>query len=336
MSGKPPRTKLTIATRGSKLALWQADYVASLLAQRGVQTEKLVIKTTADRIQDRFLHELGGKGLFVKELEEALVEKHADLAVHSLKDMTASLQAPFVLAAIMKRHSPYDAIIFRPDVVAKSPDRLPRGRDVTAATIAAIRPLTIGTGSLRRQSLLEIAAPGLEVVGIRGNVDTRLAKLHGGAWDAIILAEASLERLGIKDVEARRLAPDWFIPSASQGALAIETRADDELAGWLGAELGCAATTLHVGIERALLARLGGDCNMPFACHVWADEAAGGLRARAGIYAKSGASALAQHAGPAGGAHGEGFLETLTDALARAGAGRILRELGLTVPARFA
>ncbi len=318
---------IVMATRGSPLALWQADYVASLLAQRGHKVEKLIIKTTADRIQDRFLHEIGGKGLFVRELEQALVDGRAHIAVHSLKDMTARLEAPFALGAVLKRHSPADAMIFRSDVAARLGD-LPEV--LGAADVARFGKLKVGTGSLRRQAIFTAAAPNFELVGIRGNVDTRIRKLEAGEWDAIVLAEASLDRLGIRNVAYRRLDPAWFIPASAQGALAIECLESGPACGWL-APLADPVTTACVNVERTLLARLGGDCNLPFGCHV-SPLGDGRFLGRAAVWNREGEKAAAEHSGQPGPA----FLDALFAAVKAAGAARILGDLGLEVPAALA
>jgi hydroxymethylbilane synthase len=326
---EPPKTKVVIATRGSALALWQADHVTGLLAARGVAAEKLVLKTTADRVQDRFLHELGGKGLFIKELEEALLDGRADLAVHSLKDMPATVPAGFALAAVLPRHSPADVLIFRQDVAA----RLKPSAVLGEAAVRALPPLQIGTGSLRRQAILRRVAPALTTVGVRGNVDTRLKKLAGGEWDALILAEASLDRLGVTDVARCRLAPDWFIPCASQGALALEAKAGSPVAAWLkGFE--DEATRLAVDIERGVLAGLGGDCTLPFGCLVAREGAM--LVARAGVYGPSGEAALAEHrASVTPVVDREAFATAILARLKAAGVVQVLAALGLEAPSGF-
>jgi hydroxymethylbilane synthase len=255
---------LRIATRGSMLALWQARHVASLLEARGSRSELNVIKTTGDKVQDRFLHEIGGKGLFIKELEDALASRQADLAVHSLKDLPAAIPQGFKLAAVLPRHSVVDVMIFRAEV-ASTLGLSQTGAPLDAEGVAGLGPLVIASASLRRTALLKQASPRLKVVPVRGNVDTRLRKLDEGQFDAIILAGASLERLGIKTHVTRALAPDWFVPCAGQGALAIETRSDAACAE-LVATLGCATTTRCVSVEREVLRMLGGDCTMPFGC----------------------------------------------------------------------
>jgi hydroxymethylbilane synthase len=278
-----PKNKAIIATRGSTLALWQANYVTGLLKELGVDAEQNVIKTKGDKIQDRFLHEIGGKGLFIKELEVALMNEEADLAIHSLKDMPANIPEGFTLASVLKRHSPADLLIFRDDVAAKL--NLP-DRPLTPEDLSGFGSITVGTASLRRQAVLEKVAPNLKPVGVRGNVDTRLAKLKAGDWDTLILAEASLDRLDIKNtVTSRQLDPKWFIPCAAQGALAIETATKSDFTGWLET-MQCATTRKQVDIERQVLARLGGDCTMPVGVHVIKE--ADLWTARSAVYGKNG------------------------------------------------
>lgn len=328
---KSPRSHLVIATRGSQLALWQANYVASVLEKNGVTCEKLIIKTTADRVQDRFLHEMGGKGLFVKELEEALAAGRADLAVHSLKDMPARLPAGMTLAAILKRHSPYDALILRADHVSK----LPKQPLADAAALKGLQGLTIGTGSLRRSSLFAAAGVTVKTVPIRGNVDTRIRKMTEGEWDGIILAEASLDRLNIQNVARWRLDPTWFTPSPAQGALAIETRAGDALAPWLDHIIGCATTRHCVSIEREVLARLGGDCTMPYAAHVYPGSVEDALICEAAILDRSGAFARSKLQA----SRNQGVkaaADLVCQDMRTQGAARILALLALPVPAEFA
>jgi hydroxymethylbilane synthase len=336
--------KLTVATRGSALALWQAHHVSGLVSQRGLATELLILKTTADRVQDRMLHEIGGKGLFIRELEQALLDRRADFAVHSLKDMPARVLSPFTLPAILPRHAPTDVLILRRDVAARYEDL--KG-PLSAEDVDGLGALTIGTGSLRRQALLARHAKRLKAVGLRGNVDTRLKKLasgepgaDGAVLEGIILAEASLDRLQIRDVAAYRLAPDWFVPSASQGALALESVAgahespEARVTAWL-AEFNDAPTARAVAVEREMLARLGGDCTMPVGVHV--SGTAANWTARAVVLARDGDAAEASHTGPlATDGDRARFLDELTAGLKAAGAGRILAKLGLAVPEAFA
>lgn len=325
-----PKKHVTLVTRGSPLALWQADYVTGLLAQRGVTAERLIVKTTADRVQDRFLHEMGGKGLFVKELEEALLDGRADLAVHSLKDMPAVVPSPFELAAVLARHACTDLMIFRADIGLKHAPP----PELSAQDAQALGALVVGTGSLRRQALLKRYAPQLKTEGVRGNVDTRLRKLDEGHWDALILAEASLDRLNLKPGRTvSRLAANWFLPCAAQGALAIEARSGDPFGTWLGT-LGDATTTLAVTIERGVLERLGGDCTLPFGCLVRIEGPM--LEAEAAVFSRDGDAAIARHRAPFDMPHDavkESFISALTLGLKAQGAASILNQLGLGVPA---
>ncbi|MGE0173050.1 MAG: hydroxymethylbilane synthase [Oligoflexales bacterium] len=246
-----------IATRGSKLALWQANYVAGLLHKMGYETKIITLTTKGDIVQDRFLHEIGGKGLFIKELETALLAKEADIAVHSLKDLPAVVQKPFALSAIMKRHSPNDILIFNDAIQIKN---LPEV--LSASDIAQTPVKSLGTSSLRRTCLLKSFAPRIEVSPLRGNVDTRIAKLKEGQWDAIILSHAAIERLEIKDIKYKVLDTTSFVPCAGQGALTIETLADSPIAAEI-AKLDHADTRYAVSFEREVLRLLGGDCSMP-------------------------------------------------------------------------
>jgi hydroxymethylbilane synthase len=275
-------------------------------------------------VQDRFLHEIGGKGLFIKELETALVERRADFAVHSLKDMPAAVPSPFALAAVLERHSPLDAMIFRADVAA----RLAPGKTLDAAALAGYGALKVGTGSLRRICLLARHAPEVTAVPMRGNVDTRLRKLEEGEDDAIILAAASLERLGITNVRAAHLTADWFVPSAGQGALAIETLEVHPIREEL-ARLESARTRQAVTIERAVLRRLGGDCALPFGC--FAAPKGDAFAVHAIVLAKSGKAAEAKVETPMT-RDAEAVAAEVAAGLAEAGGQAIFAELGLAWP----
>lgn len=333
MTLKPPRSPLRLATRGSQLALWQANYVASLLRSRGAECQLVVLKTTADRVQDRPLHEIGGKGLFIKELEDALLTADADLAVHSLKDMTARLDQRFALPCILRRHQPADLIIFRADIAKTVGIASGDQPSLTPQALATLPALTIGTGSLRRQALLRKVAPQLTTVGIRGNVDTRLRKLAEGAWDAIILAEASIERLAISGLAAARLDPEWFIPCAGQGALAIETRSDDILLNrWLE-RYDHPATSQAIRVERSVLAGLGGDCNMPFGCYVQLKDEQ--WQAQAGIYNRQGQAAEASLSMTIQEFSEPALAAALQTKLRTAGAAKILQSLSLPIPEEY-
>ncbi len=254
-----------IASRGSKLALWQTEFVSQKLRAKGLKPEALIIKTKGDQVQDRFLHEIGGKGVFVRELEQAILEGKADLGVHSLKDLPAILPTPFILPAILKRHSPKDVMIFRKDTFEKA--NIDRKTELTPEILANIGPISVGTASLRRQSLIKSINSEIKLKPVRGNVDTRIRKLHEGYWDAIILAEAAIDRLSLNEELAIPIATDWFIPSPAQGALALECCQDHPLKH-IFETLNCDTTMQTVSIERAILAKLGGDCTMPIGSYL--------------------------------------------------------------------
>ena len=251
MSSSPE--KLVIATRASRLALWQARHVQDLLRRLypACRVELLEMTTRGDQILDRTLSKVGGKGLFVKELETALLDGRADLAVHSLKDVPVDLQDPFALAAILERADPCDALVSN---TAASLDDLPAGA-------------VVGTSSLRREAQLRARYPELVVKPLRGNLDTRLAKLDRGDYAAIVLAAAGLQRLGLGDRIRAVLPVDLSLPAAGQGALGIETlAARDDLRAWL-APLANAETTACTLAERAVSRALGGSCQVPLAAH---------------------------------------------------------------------
>lgn len=253
-----------IASRGSKLALWQANYIADLLKQIHLTSEIKVIKTEGDRVQNRFLHEIGGKGVFVKELEQAMLDDQVDIAVHSLKDLPAKISESFTLAAILKRHRPMDAIIFKPEVYQRL---AVSGETLSKDHFANMGPLTIATSSLRRQSLFKGLGDHIQLRPVRGNVDTRIEKLWKGDWDALILAAASLQRLQITNVDYYLIDPEWFVPCAAQGALAIECRRDHPLRDLLKS-LSDPVTEACASVERKILEELGGDCTMPFGAFI--------------------------------------------------------------------
>ncbi len=246
---------LRIATRKSPLALWQAEHVAGRLreAHPDLAVELLPLSTRGDEVLDRSLATLGGKGLFLKELEVALAEGRADLAVHSLKDVPARLDPRFELAAILKRADCADAFV---GSAAETLDALPHGARV-------------GTSSLRRSAQLRAARPDLEIADLRGNLGTRLAKLDRGDYAAIVLAVAGLERMGLADRIRSRLAPPAWLPAPGQAAIAVEARTGDAHVGEFVRVLDDAATRREVAAERALNAELGGDCTMPLGA--WCD-----------------------------------------------------------------
>ena len=246
-----PETML-IATRESRLALWQAEHVRDLLTQRfGMTVGLLGMTTRGDQILDRTLAKVGGKGLFVKELETALEEGRAQLAVHSLKDVPMDLPEGFELAAVLEREDPRDAFV---SVRYASLNELPQGAKV-------------GTSSLRRVVQLGALRPDLDVQPLRGNLDTRLRKLDDGGYDAIVLAAAGLKRLGLERRIASRFEPEDMLPCAGQGALGIEVRADAHALRECLALLTHRPTWLAVQAERAVSRALGGSCSMPLAAH---------------------------------------------------------------------
>lgn len=246
-------TRLVIATRASRLALWQAEHVQARLQALYPECDISLLKMTTrgDQILDRTLSKVGGKGLFVKELETALLDGRADLAVHSLKDVPVDLTTPFSLPVILERDDPRDAFV---SPRYRSLDDLPDGA-------------VVGTSSLRREAQIRSRYPRLEVKPLRGNLDTRLGKLDRGEYDAIILAAAGLRRLGLQDRIRALLEPEISLPSAGQGALGIEIlESRSELAGWLQ-PLSCPATTACALAERAVSRVLGGSCQVPLAAY---------------------------------------------------------------------
>ena len=246
-----PLPPIVIATRESQLALWQAEHVQALLRARGHDVALLGMTTKGDQILDRSLSKVGGKGLFVKELEVALEEGRAGIAVHSLKDVPMELPEGFALACVMEREDPRDAFVSPRHA---SLDALPQGA-------------VVGTSSLRRQVLLRALRPDLRIEPLRGNVNTRLRKLDEGQYDAIVLAAAGLKRLGLADRIRAVFEPSQMLPAAGQGALGIEIRSSRaDLAAAL-APLAHQATWLTVTAERAVSRAMGGSCSMPLAAH---------------------------------------------------------------------
>ena len=247
-----------IATRESRLALWQAEHVRALLMQRfGMPVELLGMTTRGDQILDRSLSKVGGKGLFVKELETALEEGRAQLAVHSLKDVPMDLPDGFELAAVLEREDARDAFV-----------------STGFKTLAELPPgATVGTSSLRRVVQLLSTRPDLDVQPLRGNLDTRLRKLDAGDYHAIVLAAAGLKRLGLAARIASVFEPDAMLPCAGQGALGIEVRSDAMALRAQLAQLTHQPTWLAVQAERAVSRALGGSCSMPLAAHAtWAGD----------------------------------------------------------------
>lgn len=242
---------LRIATRGSKLALWQADHVAALLRPllEPRPVELVIVQTTGDRVQDRSLNVIGGQGAFTKEIQQAVLDDRADVAVHSLKDLPTQPVPGLVLAATPPRAAVQDAFV---SVKYRRFDDLPE-----AATLA--------TGSLRRRAQLLHRRPDLRLVDMRGNVETRLRKMHEQGLDGMILALAGLERLGLADQVAEVLPEEWMLPAVGQGALGVECRAEDAQTRAVLERINHRDTYLAVLAERAFLRALGGGCLVPIA-----------------------------------------------------------------------
>jgi hydroxymethylbilane synthase len=273
---------LRIATRASPLALWQAHHVRDLLAQADpqLQVELLELTTRGDQILDRALNKVGGKGLFVKELEAALLEGRADLAVHSLKDVPMELPAGFELAAVLERADPRDCLV--------SP-RHARLQDLPPGA-------KVGTSSLRREMNLRARVPHLQVLPVRGNVGTRLSKLDRGDFDALVMAVAGLERLGLGGRIAQILPIELCLPAPGQGALAIEIRAGDAATAARVAHLEHPDTRAAVDAERAVSRGLGGSCEFPLAAFAQIEGGRLRLQAWAGS-AQSGEMLAAEASG---------------------------------------
>lgn len=266
------KNKLVIGTRKSVLALWQAEYVAQRLREQypGLTVELLPVSTRGDEILNRPLAEIGGKGLFIRELEELMREGRADMAVHSLKDMPAELPEDFTLAAVTDREDPRDAFV---SLRYPGVEALPAGAKV-------------GTSSLRRQSQLLHRRPDLIVESLRGNVQTRLRKLDEGQYDAVILAAAGLKRLGLGNRIASYLSTEDSIPAAGQGVMAVEVRKKDEETRQMLAFLHNARVASCIAAERAFLGCVGGDCKVP--AGAFAAEDGDGLRVDAFIASEDG------------------------------------------------
>ncbi|HYW91432.1 MAG TPA: hydroxymethylbilane synthase [Gammaproteobacteria bacterium] len=307
---------LRIATRRSDLAMWQARHVESLLcrAYPDLEVSLVPLSTRGDRIQDRPLQAVGGKGLFIKELERALLEDGADLAVHSMKDVPAELPEPLHLPIILERGDARDAFV-----------------SARYADLGDLPPgARLGTSSLRRQCQMRSARPDLEVGHLRGNVNTRLRKLDEGQFDAIILAAAGLRRLGMTDRITMCLPPGTSLPAIGQGALGIECRRDDTRVNRLVSVLEHGDSAVCVSAERAMNARLHGDCHVPVAGY--AVQADGGLWLRGLVGRPDGGEVVrGEVRGPARRATELGV--SLAEDLLVRGAGDILRSLGVEPPA---
>jgi hydroxymethylbilane synthase len=267
----PTDQPLRLGTRGSQLALWQANTVAARIAAAGgPPCEIVVIKTDGDRLQSRPLSEIGGKGLFVKEIEDALLAGEIDLAVHSSKDMSAVLPEGLTIAGVLPRESPLDAVVL-PCRAEGSGLRADEALSAQPSALMSIEELvrvlgdapSIGTGSVRRIAQLIRIVPGARFAGIRGNLDTRLRKLDEGAHDALVLAAAGLNRLGFGSRISFSIPAAACIPAPGQGIVAIEIRAADPRAAGAVARINDAVTADALAAERALLATLGGGCQTP-------------------------------------------------------------------------
>jgi hydroxymethylbilane synthase len=312
--------KLRIGSRGSQLALWQAHHIAGLLRAEGHNVAIEIIKTTGDRLQEVTFAQVGSKGMFTKEIEEALAEGRVDLAVHSLKDLPTELPEPFALAATPKRVDPRD--VFVSVKYARLAD-LPRGARV-------------GTSSQRRRAQLKALRPDIEAVEFRGNVDTRLRKLAEGQVDAILLAAAGLDRLEKTEWVRERLEPKDFCSAAGQGSLGIETRKDDAATIAAVAFLDDAATRFAVTAERAALAALGGGCQVPIGIHCRAgveeavDDGEGLWDEIFAVVAapETGSAVRIFHRAPRGDSDAEALGRLAAQMLIEAGAGPLLEAAG--------
>jgi hydroxymethylbilane synthase len=307
----PLPDRIVIASRKSRLALWQTEHVRDLLVRRhpGLRVEILPMSTRGDEVLDRSLAKIGGKGLFVKELETAIADARADLAVHSAKDVPVALAPGCELAAILAREDPRDAFV---SVAHAGLAELPRGA-------------VVGTSSLRREAQLRSRHPGIDVRPLRGNVETRLAKLDRGEYDAIVLAAAGLKRLGLASRVRAVIDPDVSLPAAGQGALAIECREGRSGLGELLAPLHDPATAACVRAERAVSRALGGSCQVPLGAY--GEIVGGGLRLRGVVASPDGARVVrAEVRGDPRAPEAAG--EALAAELARRGAAEILAALG--------
>jgi len=301
---------LRIGTRGSMLAKWQAESVRKqLFAATGVDAEIVIIKTAGDKLQQAPLTQIGGKGIFIKELEEALLEESIDLAVHSVKDIPTDTPSRLSFPAVCKRADVRDCLVSANGV---SLENLRQGA-------------RIGTGSLRRQAQLLHFRPDLDFRDLRGNVDTRLRKVDSGEYEAIVLAKAGLDRLGLSQRISETLSPEVCVPAVGQGAIAIETRLKDTEAGELLAALDDLETRTAIIAERALLAAMQGGCQVPMGA--WARMERGELVMEACVcsvdgaqYVKERISGIAEEAAQLG--------EQLAQQLLQAGAREILQTVG--------
>lgn len=304
-------TVLRIATRKSQLALWQAEHVAALLreAHPGIEIELVPLVTQGDRIQDRTLAAIGGKGLFIKELEVALADLRADIAVHSMKDVPADIPGELMIGAVLTRADPRDALVTTSGI--ERIEALPHGA-------------LVGTSSLRRQAQLCALRVDLRIEALRGNVDTRIRKLDAGGMDAIILACAGLIRLGLQSRITSRIDPDVCLPAVTQGVIGIECRRSDTRTLDLLRPLEDPATRLCMDAERAFAARLGGSCQSPIAAY--AELAADRMTLR-GLVAEPDGSRVLRESLSGSSEKPAALGEQLADRMLAAGAGALLERL---------
>jgi len=302
--------KIVIGTRGSQLALWQANWVKAELERlhEGVSCELLIIKTKGDKILDVPLAKVGGKGLFVKEIEEALLDGRIDLAVHSMKDMPAHLPEGLKIGAIPEREDPRDALISKNGLTFED---LPKGARV-------------GTSSLRRSAQLLAKRPDLQIETLRGNIDTRLKKVLEGNMDAIILAAAGLKRLGLGEHITECLAPELMLPAVGQGALCIESRENDDRIDAALSPLNHMPTRTTVLAERAFLNTLEGSCQIPVGAFAETDGETITIR---GLVAEIDGTRILMEKDTAENAQGEALGITVAERLKEAGAAEILSKL---------
>lgn len=301
---------LRIGSRGSILALWQANFVGDWLTkERGCQAEIVIIKTSGDRFQQASVGQIGLKGVFIKELEDALLDERIDLAVHSMKDVPTEIPGGLIFPAVVKREDVRDALISRDGHTLVS---LPGGARV-------------GTSSLRRGAQLRMHRRDLEILGLRGNVDTRLKKLDSGAYDAIVLAKAGLDRLGWSHRITEVIPTSVSLPAVGQGALGIETRAADAEVNELLRGLDHEETRVAVAAERALLARLQGGCQVPLGA--WGRIEEGKLVLEARVLAADGSEQISDRI-EAAPESAERAGRELAERMLQAGADRILQMAG--------
>jgi hydroxymethylbilane synthase len=300
---------LRIGTRGSVLAKWQAEYVRKqLFAGAGVEAEIIIIKTAGDKLQTSPLSQIGGKGIFIKELEEALLEETIDLAVHSVKDIPTDTPSRLMFPAVCRREDVRDCLVA-----------------ANGATLGGLRQgARVGTGSLRRQAQLRRIRPDLDVRDLRGNVDTRLRKVESGEYDAVMVAKAGLDRLGLSDRITETMSPEVFLPAVGQGAVAVECRLKDTEASDLVSGLDDGETRTAIIAERALLSALHGGCQVPLGA--WARIERGELVLEACVCSVDGQQYIKQRAtaAPEQAAELGGHMATL---LMEAGAQNILEEV---------